>query len=134
MRVGLIGKLGFGQSRSVLLIEDDPFLSNLLKGHLEREGMVVLLAQNADEAFRYLEGTRPILILLDILLPKKSGFEILEAIRSDPGLRSIPVIIISNLSSEADLKKGKELGAVDYYVKARISISDLTARVKDFLK
>lgn len=118
----------------LLIIEDDLFLSNLLKGHLEREGMTVLLAQNADEAFRYLGGTRPILILLDILLPKRSGFELLEAIRSDPKLRNVPVIIISNLSSEADIKRGKELGAVDYFVKARISISDLTARIKDFLK
>ena len=74
------------------------------------------------------------LVLLDIILPGKSGFEVLEEIKGDPQIANLPVIIISNLGQEADIEKGRGLGVVDYIVKARISIDDLIKKAKEFLR
>ena len=117
----------------VLLVEDDPFLSNLLKVRLQRENIDVTLARDGDEAIKYLTANRPSLILLDLILPKKSGFEVLEKISTDPQLKDMPVIIISNLGQTSDIQRGKELGAIEYFVKAKISIDDLVGKVKEFL-
>jgi len=118
----------------ILLVEDDPFLSNLLKVRLQRENIDVTLARDGEEAVKYLTSGRPSLILLDLILPKKSGFEILEKISTDPQLKDMPVIIISNLGQTSDIQRGKELGAVEYFVKAKISIDDLVGKVKEFLR
>ncbi len=118
----------------ILLVEDDPFLSNLLKVRLQRENIDVTLARDGEEAVKYLTSSRPSLILLDLILPKKSGFEILEKISTDPQLKDMPVIIISNLGQTSDIQRGKELGAVEYFVKAKISIDDLVGKVKEFLR
>ena len=118
----------------ILLVEDDPFLVTLLKAKFAREGFEILLAKDGQEAINTLRQTKPDLILLDIILPQKSGFEVLEEIRSDPQLRNIPVIIISNLGQSGDIEKGKALGVVEYFVKAKISVDELSNKVKEFLK
>ena len=120
----------------ILLVEDDQFLSSLLKNRLEKEKFEVKLAHNGAEALTALREMKPDLILLDLILPGKSGFEVLEEMRADPQLRdriSIPVVIISNLGQESDMERGKELGAVDYFVKAKISIDDLVKKVNGYL-
>lgn len=120
----------------ILLVEDDPFLSTLLRNRLEKEKFTVVVAHNGPEALTLLREHTPDLILLDLILPGKSGFEVLEEVRSDPQLKdkiAVPVIIISNLGQESDIERGKELGAVDYFVKARISIDDLIKKVNGFI-
>ncbi|HPT40395.1 MAG TPA: response regulator [Candidatus Paceibacterota bacterium] len=117
----------------VLLVEDDPFLSNLLKVRLQKENVDVFLARDGEEALKKIEEDKPSLVLLDLILPKKSGFEILEKISTDPQLKDMPVIILSNLGQTSDIQRGKELGAIEYYVKAKISIDDLVGKVKTFL-
>lgn len=117
----------------VLLVEDDPFLSNLLKVRLQKENVDVFLARDGEEALKRIEEDKPSLVLLDLILPKKSGFEILEKISTDPQLKDMPVIILSNLGQTSDIQRGKELGAIEYYVKAKISIDDLVGKVKTFL-
>ncbi|MFZ3130303.1 MAG: response regulator, partial [Desulfosporosinus sp.] len=81
----------------VLLVEDDPFLSNLLKVRLQKENVDVTLARDGEEALKRIEENKPGLVLLDLILPKKSGFEILEKISTDPQLKDMPIIILSNL-------------------------------------
>jgi len=117
----------------VLLVEDDPFLSNLLKVRLQKENVDVTLARDGEEALKKIEENKPGLVLLDLILPKKSGFEILEKISTDPQLKDMPIIILSNLGQTSDIQRGKELGAVEYYVKAKISIDDLVGKIKTFL-
>lgn len=119
----------------ILLIEDDPFLSSLLKNKLQKEGFDVLLAKDGDEALNFLKTEEIDLSLLDIILPKKSGFEVLEEIRNDPQLKSknVPIIIISNLGQPEDVARGLKLGAVAYFVKAKTSINDLIQKVKDYI-
>jgi len=118
----------------ILLVEDDPFLSNLLRVRLQKENIEVVLAKDGEEAVKKLTEVRPAIILLDLILPKKSGFEVLEHISTDPQLRDLPVIIISNLGQTSDIQRGKELGAIEYFVKAKISIDDLILKIKEFLK
>ena len=120
----------------VLLVEDDPFLSSLLKNRLQKEGIEITLAEDGEEALNFLKSTKPDLILLDLILPKKSGFEVMEEIRSDPQMQSqeMPIIIISNLGQPEDISRGEELGAIEYFVKAKTSIDELVNKIKDFLK
>jgi len=121
------------EPKTILLAEDDLFLSSLLNARLKKEGFNVLIAKDGQEALELLQNdAKPDLMLLDVILPKKSGFEVLEAMKADPQIEEVPVIIISNLGQESDIQTGRELGAVDYIVKAKISIDDLVQKVKDF--
>ncbi len=117
---------------TVLLVEDDPFLSSVLRMKLEKESFKVVRAADGDEALNFLteQGVKPDLILLDLILPKKNGFEVLETIRQDPLLEKLPVIIISNLGQPSDIERGKALGVIDYFIKARLSVEELVNKVK----
>jgi len=118
--------------QTILLVEDDPFLSSVLRMKLEKESFKVVRAADGDEALNFLteQGVKPDLILLDLILPKKNGFEVLETIRQDPLLEKLPVIIISNLGQPSDIERGKALGVIDYFIKARLSIEELVNKVK----
>jgi len=117
---------------TILLVEDDPFLSSVLRMKLEKESFKVVRAADGDEALNFLieQGVKPDLILLDLILPKKNGFEVLETIRQDPLLEKLPVIIISNLGQPSDIERGKALGVIDYFIKARLSVEELVNKVK----
>lgn len=121
-------------AKKILLVEDDQFLSTLLKNRLVKEGFATTLAKNSDEAIQALRAETPDLILMDIILPGKSGFEIMEAIGAEPSASKVPIMIISNLGQETDIVKGKELGAVEYFVKAQTSIDDLVRKIAGFLE
>jgi len=121
------------KTKSILLVEDDVFLRNLLTLRLQKEGFSVETAVDGIEAVEKIKSLRPALVLLDLILPKKNGFEVLAEVSEDPQLASIPVIIISNLGQETDIQRGKSLGAIEYYVKARLSIDELIEKVKGLL-
>lgn len=119
--------------KQVLIIEDDRFLSSIMKARLDKDGFSVVPAFNGEEAVNFLKQNKPDLIVLDLIMPKISGFEVLQHISLDPNLNQIPVIILSNLAQESDVKKAKELGAVDYFVKIKVSIDDLVNRIENIL-
>jgi DNA-binding response OmpR family regulator len=121
---------------TILLVEDDPFLSSVLRLKLEKESFKVIRAADGDEALNFLieQGIKPDLILLDLIFPKKNGFEVLETIRQDPLLEKLPVIIISNLGQSSDIERGKALGVIDYFIKARLSVEELVNKVKQETK
>ncbi len=121
-------------AKKILLIEDDPFLSSLLGNRLKKEGFDLISSKSGNEAVKSLKASAADLVLLDLILPEKSGFEVVEDIKSDPQVAKTPVMIISNLGQEMDIEKAKDLGAMDYVVKAKISIDDLVKKIKDFLK
>lgn len=120
--------------KKILLIEDDPFLASLLGNRLKKEGFELVVAKSGTEANKVLRAEKPDLVLLDIILPGKSGFEVLEEIKTDPQVSKTPVMIISNLGQEMDIERGKEFGVVEYIVKAQVSIDDLVKKVKDYLQ
>lgn len=121
-------------SAKVLIIEDDQFLSSVLKNRLEKEGFTVVQAFDGEEGLAKLKEAQPDLILLDLILPKMSGFEVLEQISLDPQFGRVPVVVASNLGQESDIEKARSLGAVDYYVKVRVTIDQLAEMVKQLLR
>jgi DNA-binding response OmpR family regulator len=120
-------------AKKILLIEDDPFLSSLLKNRFIKEGYEVQIAQTGDLGIQAAKQGGFDLILLDLILPGKSGFEVMEEINMDPTAPRIPILIISNLGQDSDVEKGKELGAVGYLIKARTSIEVLISKAKEFI-
>ena len=112
-------------AKKILIVEDDPFFSMILKGRLEKEGIMVFQAFDGEQALKLARENTPDMIILDLIIPKLSGFEFLETIFADPHLNRIPVIVASNLGQESDIVKAKQLGVIDYYVKVRTSVDDL---------
>ena len=119
--------------KKVLVAEDDVFLSQLLSTRLGKAGINVLRAFDGEEALAIIKKEKPDLILLDIILPKKSGFEVAEEVASNPMLRGIPIIITSNLGQDSDIERGRALGVVEYLVKANVNVDDLVTKVQKYL-
>ncbi len=120
--------------KKVLVAEDDPSLSQILTSRLTRAGVEVVKAKDGEEALKVIREVKPDLILLDLILPGKyDGFEVLQKIQEDPALEGCSVVIISNLGQESDIQRGKKLGAVEYFVKAKTSIDDLIKKIEGIL-
>jgi len=117
----------------ILIIEDDHFLSMLMKARLEKEGFQVTQAFDGEEALNILKKDRPSLIILDLIMPKISGFEVLETISVDPQFAKVPVIVLSNLGQESDIQKAKALGAVLHLTKVKTTIDDIVKSVKSLV-
>lgn len=121
-------------SPHILLIEDDPFLAEIYVTRLEAERFAVTHARDGDEGLAKTKELRPDLVLLDLVLPGRDGFSVLEELKKDAATRTIPVIILSNLGEEDDIERGKKLGASDYIVKAHFTPSEVVAKIKQVLK
>ncbi len=118
----------------IALIEDEKFLLGAMRDKLEREGFDVYTATNGEIGLEVIKKEKPALILLDLIMPIKSGFDVLEELQKDSELKKIPVIILSNLGQESDIEKGKELGATDYLIKANFKMKEVIAKVREHLK
>lgn len=118
---------------NILIIEDDHFLSMLMKARLEKEGYGVAQAFDGEEALAAMRKSKPDLMILDLIMPKVSGFEVLEAVSVDPQFSRIPVVVLSNLGQESDIQKVKRLGAVAHFIKVRTSIDDLVGSVNKLI-
>jgi len=117
----------------VLVIEDDVFLSNVHQDKLSKEGFEVMMATNGEEGLVLAKKTKPDIIILDIIMPVKDGFETLKELRSDPNLKDVRVIILTNLSREEDKQRVMELGATEYIVKADVSFREIVDVIKRYL-
>lgn len=120
-------------ARRILLAEDDRFLRKAAETALKREGFTVLAAVDGEEALRIARADAPDLILLDLIMPKVQGFEVLRALKADAATAGTPVIILSNLGQDSDVKQAMEAGAAGYFVKANLSLQDLVKRVGEVL-
>ncbi len=119
---------------TILLVEDDDFLLNMYKVKLELEDYKVLTTSNGETGLALIRDKKPDLVLLDIILPKLSGFEVLKSMQQDKDTKNIPVVILSNLGQREDIKKGLKLGARDYLIKAHFLPSEVIEKVKKILK
>ena len=117
----------------VLLAEDDKFLTQAYTHGLKRAGFTVAHAPDGEAALEKIRAERPDIVLLDLIMPVKNGFEVLEELQKDETLKTIPVIILSNLGQETDIRKGKEMGARDYLIKSNISMQEVIGKVKEAL-
>lgn len=120
--------------RTILLVEDDTFLAGMYVTKLELEGFRVVLASDGEQAVTLAEREVPDIMLLDIVLPKKSGFEVLQEIKAHATTKDVPVILLTNLGQKEDVEKGLKLGALDYLIKAHFMPSEVVAKVKRLVK
>lgn len=118
----------------ILIIEDDRFLVNVYKAKLSKEGFAMDIAMNGIDGLEKAKTVNPDLILLDLILPKMNGFEVLEELKKDRTTKNIPVLIMSNLGQDNDVEKGRRMGAVDYLIKSDYSISEVVKKIKDAMK
>lgn len=122
-------------SGRVLLVEDDKFLRRACEASLKQRGFEVVTATDGEEGLqRAREAPRPDVILLDLLMPKLPGIDVLRALKGDPSTADIPVVILSNSSRDEDKREAVTLGAVGYYVKANLSLKELAAQVSHLVK
>jgi two-component system alkaline phosphatase synthesis response regulator PhoP/two-component system response regulator VicR len=117
----------------VLLAEDDRFLRRAAAARLRQQGFTVLVAVDGEEALRVARAERPDVVLLDLIMPKLQGFEVLKALKQDAATSPIPVIVLSNLGQERDVRQAMELGAVAYFIKAHLSLQELVQKVGEVL-
>lgn len=120
--------------RTILLVEDDEFLAELYATKLTLEGYKVNLALDGLKGLKLAKEKKPSLILLDILLPKLDGFGVLTELKKDQETKDIPVILLTNLSQRNEVKKGLDLGAIDYLIKAHFMPSEVVAKIKKYLQ
>jgi len=119
--------------KQILLIEDDPFLIDIYVTKLGESGFSVEVANDGELALRKLEEKKPDLVILDIVLPQIDGWEVLRKIKSNPGLKDLKVIILSNLSQKEEVEKGIDLGSIKYLIKAHYTPSEVVAEIKQLL-
>ncbi|MCK5212178.1 response regulator [Candidatus Parcubacteria bacterium] len=117
----------------ILMAEDDKFISRAYKDGLTRAGFDIIMAADGNEAIALVKSELPDIILLDLIMPDKNGFEALEEFKKMPETKDTPVIILSNLGQDTDIKQSKELGAVDYLIKSNYSMPEVIEKIKKHL-
>lgn len=121
-------------AKKILIIEDDRFLRELISRKLSDDGFDAVGAADGEEGIKKVKEEKPDLILLDLILPSIDGFEVLSRIKKDESVKSIPVIILSNLGQKEEVEKGLKMGAVDYLIKAHFTPGEIVEKVKNNLK
>lgn len=116
----------------VLLAEDDQCLRKAARVALERKGWEVLIASNGEEALAVARGGVQ-LVLLDLILPKLNGFEVLLRLKQEPVTAAVPVIMLTNLGQMSDIQRARQHGAVGYMIKGEMDLGELVARVESIL-
>jgi CheY-like chemotaxis protein len=121
------------QTKRILLVEDDRFLRKAAEATLRRHGFNVCTAVDGEEALQRLQAESPDLVLLDLIMPKMQGFEVLRLMKQNPATKQIPVVVLSNLGQESDVQQALQGGAIAYLIKANLSLQDLVTHVEKFL-
>jgi len=116
-------------AKKILLIEDEEIMVNLLQKKLTQEGYEISVARDGEEGLKLIREAVPDLVLLDIIMPKKGGFEVMEVMQKDKNLKNIPVIIISNSGQPVELDRAKELGAKDWLIKTDFDPQEVLDKV-----
>ncbi len=119
--------------KKILLVEDDEVLASVYHARLELEGFDIREVHNGEEALSAALDYRPDLILLDAMMPKISGFDVLDILRNTPETMNLRVVMLTALSQDKDRQRAESLGVDDYLVKSQVVIGDVVARVKKHL-
>jgi len=121
-----------GEARRVLVVDDDAFIRRPLEFILRQEGFAPLTAVDGDDCLRQVAQAPPDLIILDVMMPGRDGFDVCRALKRDPGLAGIPIIMLSARGRECDRERGLALGVAEFMTKP-YSPSDLLRRVRELL-
>ena len=117
----------------LLVVEDDEFLVKMYESGLTKEGFDVTTAGNGEEGLQKAGEIKPDLILLDLIMPKMDGFTCLEKLKEDNAIKRIPVVILSNLGQDSDIKRGMEMGAEGYLIKTDFTVKQVAEKVRKIL-
>lgn len=117
----------------ILLVEDDDSLASVYTTRLQAEGFDTRRVTNGEEALAAALNYHPHLVLLDVMMPKVSGFDVLDIMRNTPETANLKVIMLTALSQDTDKQRAKELGVDDYLVKSQVVISDVVDRIRSLL-
>jgi DNA-binding response OmpR family regulator len=120
--------------KKILFIEDEAALQKTFRDILEKEGYQMISALDGESGLRLAKSEKPDLILLDLILPKKDGFEVLKELKEDESTKGIPVIVLTNLEDIESVEKAIELGATTYLVKAQYTLEEVIQKVKKALE
>ena len=116
-------------AKKILLVEDEEIMIDLLQRKLTKEGYEVSVARDGEEGLKIMREVKPALILLDIVMPKMGGFEVMEQMAKEPELKKIPVIVISNSGQPVELDKAQKLGAKDWLIKTEFDPQEVINKV-----
>ena len=119
---------------TILLAEDDRILRKAGEASLKKKGYDVIPAVDGEDAMVKAREQKPDLVLLDVMMPKMHGFAVLEALKGDPDLRDVPVIMLTNLEQAADMKRAADGGAHSYLVKSNMNLDELAEKIAAALK
>lgn len=122
------------EKKKIILVEDDKFLSEMYVVKLTESGFEVDVAADGEEGLNKIKEQKPDLVLLDIVLPKMDGFEVLRNIKNEPSLKNVSVIALTNLGQKEEVEKGLKLGADDYIIKAHFTPTEVVAKAKKVLE
>ena len=116
----------------VFVVEDDLLLVKAYQAKLEKEGLEVWIATDGKEAIEYVSKDPPNVVLLDLMLPVMSGYDVLAEFRKNEKWKNVPVLILTNLSQPADINKGKALGIDEYIMKSGMKIADIVKKLEKY--
>ena len=117
-------------TKKILIVEDERSLSELVENELDSMGFDARVAGDGELAMKLARSFDPDVIMLDLILPKKGGLEVLKELKIDPALKTIPVIVLSNLSGDESIRMAMTFGADDYFIKTQSSIFEIIAKVQ----
>lgn len=122
------------QKKKIVIVEDDQMLLKYISAAFRTDGgFDVYTASDGEEGEKVIKEQKPDLVLLDIIMPRKNGFEVLKSLKKDKTTAAIPVIVLTNLGQQKDLDQAKKLGAADYLVKVDMQVGEIVGKVKSFL-
>lgn len=119
--------------KKILLVEDDDALASVYLTRLQAEGFDVHRVPNGEEALASAIAYKPDLILLDVMMPRVSGFDVLDILRNTPETTNVKIVMLTALSQESDKERAESLGVDDYLVKSQVVIADVVAKIKSHL-
>ena len=122
-----------GTQPKILLVEDDDALASVYQTRLQAEGFDVRRVPNGEDALASAMEYKPNLVVLDVMMPKVSGFDVLDILRNTPETAKVKVVMLTALSQDSDKERAKSLGADDYLVKSQVVIADVVERIKHHL-
>lgn len=119
--------------KKVLIIEDDDHISKIYGIKLSKENVDTIVARDGQEGINMIASEKPDLVLLDLMIPIKDGFTVLEEVKKTPFGKNLPILVLSNLGQESDIEKATSLGATDYFIKVNLSIQEVIDKVNKYL-
>lgn len=119
--------------KKILIIEDEDVIRDMYRLRLEKDDFIVEVAGDGEEGLEKIKSWKPDLVLLDLIMPKLNGFDLLEIINKDDKLRKVPVLVLSNLGQEDDIRLAKDLNAKDYIIKSDTTLDIVVKKILDCL-